>query len=319
MARLVIASMPSYFSSAFIGLALFCFSSRHSNKIKVGAFLHPYLLSLGLRNSQKLPINDKNSVFGQHSSFFRHRIFTYFSQRFDLNQFDYSSQLGWDRFYNTSNNDTNVLNDEFYEWHQSFSNERIIDQLPLTVSSVVMVGCGTSRLPEQLCRDRSLRGITNMKVVCLDYSKVCIDIMNKYYFGSSTDDNENNVSCLTKNLFYVHGDATQMDKVLRKENLLNQADVILDKGLLDAILCGEGWDIDVERLLYGASQLLSPSGMYILICYKLNTSVKEILVEIGNNVGIHWDFDITTLSSQSISYSIGWKISYQSNKNKKDD
>jgi hypothetical protein len=98
-----------------------------------------------------------------------------------------------------------------------------------------------------------------------------------------------------------------MDKVLRKENLCNKVDVILDKGLLDAILCGEGWDIDVERLLNGASKLLSKNGMYILISYASIPSVKEVIVEIGNDVGIRWDLNITTLSSQSISYSIGYK------------
>ena len=213
-------------------------------------------------------------------------------------------------FYEMSNNNTNqFLGDEFYEWHKSLSNARIIDQIPLTVSSVIMVGCGTSRLPEQLCRDRSLRGITDMKVVCLDYSQVCIDAMNQYYFGtpSTTTTDDNNVSNFAKNLLYVHGDATQMDKVLRKENLCNQVDVILDKGLLDAILCGEGWDIDVERLLKGASKLLSKNGMYILISYALIPSVKEVIVEIGNNVGIQWDLNITTLSSQCLSYSIGYK------------
>lgn len=101
-----------------------------------------------------------------------------------------------------------------------------------------------------------------------------------------------------------------MKALAEKECTTGNVDVILDKGLLDALLCGEGWDTDVERLLTGASELLTTTdGMYQLISYKLASSTKTFLAQIGDQVGIQWDFDIPTLSSPYVSYSIGRRIS----------
>ena len=81
------------------------------------------------------------------------------------------------------------------------------------------------------------------------------------------------------------------------ENEINSSqqlsfDIIIDKGLTDAILCGEGWDGPLEKVLYESAKILSMgTGRYLLISYQLPSSTKEFLVNVGKDVGLEWEFD----------------------------
>lgn len=110
-------------------------------------------------------------------------------------------------------------------------------------------------------------------------------------------------------------------------------DVIVDKGLCDAIWCGEGWNGPLERLFEEVVQVLrrpnllssssssqsnavdpqqrsyvsssSTTGRYILVSYKLSTSNKQFLLEVGKQVGLQWEFDIPPpFSNHRVSVSI---------------
>jgi hypothetical protein len=92
---------------------------------------------------------------------------------------------------------------------------------------------------------------------------------------------------------YICGDAVQLSKTLRQdENFPSQYDVIMDKGLTDAILCGEGWDGPLKQLLTEASTVLNSGGKYALICYRLSDPTREFLQEVGDEVGLSWSFNV---------------------------
>ena len=232
------------------------------------------------------------------------------SIRLDLNQFDFSSCAEWDRFYkeveiSSNSNGTKDAREEpkYYDWHASLPNELVIDQIPDTATNVVVVGCGTSYLPQQLYNHRVARD-QQITIVCLDYSKICIDQLQHFYEQSvqKTFTSTNNNSSMS----FVHGDATCLVESLGEENI-GQVDVILDKGLIDALMCGDGWDGDVERLFSGVSSLLrSNGGLYLLISYKLSRGVQALLMQIGEAYGMDWKFDIPPSTAQ-VSFSIGRK------------
>ncbi len=82
---------------------------------------------------------------------------------------------------------------------------------------------------------------------------------------------------------FVVGDATKLKESLKNHGKEEEYDVVVDKGLLDALLCGEGFDRDVDRLVRGIREVLTKEwwGMHVLICFRLSRSLKESLVELG--------------------------------------
>ena len=58
-------------------------------------------------------------------------------------------------------------------------------------------------------------------------------------------------------------------------------DVIIDKGLLDALLWGDGFDI--QRFMSGINDTLIPNnwGLQILICFPLSESLEQIKFGLG--------------------------------------
>jgi hypothetical protein len=97
-------------------------------------------------------------------------------------------------------------------------------------------------------------------------------------------------------------------------------DVIVDKGLLDALLCNEGWEPAVTSLLLGSCDLLAvrgrqhaisdeglsavpsliateaehptSSGRYLLISYSLPKATREYLIGTVAEKSLQWTFDL---------------------------
>ena len=79
-------------------------------------------------------------------------------------------------------------------------------------------------------------------------------------------------------------------------------DVIIDKGLLDALMCGEGFDI--ERLVDSINDVLTPQdwGMHVLICFQLSKASKQSMIDLGirrKETKLEWDFDIPVEGSEN--------------------
>ncbi|KAL3795113.1 hypothetical protein ACHAW5_010400 [Stephanodiscus triporus] len=235
--------------------------------------------------------------------------------------FDYSSRLGWDVFYENGIKkrqeedgpiEVGVVVESSpteyeYEWHSHIPHSAIAEAIRPAISaassryrprssrqsgrapSILLVGCGNSGLPRALHDAFD----ADVRVTCLDYSPACIDAMRSLYGNAYP------------NVDFVVGDATDLGGVVWNEvdgagdlsgGDTRWFDVVVDKGLLDALMCGEGFD--VERLMGGINDVLVPHswGMHVLICFPLSTASKRILEEFP---GLEWDFDIPVEGSEN--------------------
>ena len=178
---------------------------------------------------------------------------------------------------------------EPFEWHASLPHSKVFESMPPSSidGSVLLVGCGTSTMPIELYDLRE----GNTRVVCLDYSEPCVEQLK----ASWTEGRGN--------MTFVCGDATRLKEVDFAQGN-GKFDAIIDKGLIDALMCGESWDRDVERLLSSAAAILKPSiGEYLLVSYKLTTSTKEFLEEVGDEVGLQWKFGLEDEDNSRVSFS----------------
>lgn len=153
-----------------------------------------------------------------------------------------------------------------------------------------MVGCGTSRLPEAIWEQSA-----NADITLLDSSTTCIQQLKNRY-GESAQ--------------YACGDALRLSKLLSNVDGDSSLyyDTLVDKGLMDALLCGEGWNGPVQQLLQEAVAVLRPySGRYMLISYRLPTATKDFLASMGQEIGLLWQFDCEG-SNDRVGISIATKI-----------
>ncbi|KAL7486434.1 hypothetical protein ACHAW6_012029 [Cyclotella cf. meneghiniana] len=256
--------------------------------------------------------------------------------------FDFSSKPGWDNFYRTgrelSQQDTaDIVEDSAcpsleYEWHSHIPHSAIIDAIAPSIHSalhhsslptsrdrrmpsILIIGCGNSSLP-RILHDAFSHPV---RITCLDYSAVCIDMIRQMY-GSSCP-----------NMDFVVGDATKLKDVLKEHNSEDKTnsnmesdskkeyryDVVIDKGLMDALMCGEGFE--VEALQRGIDQVLTTHdwGIHVLICFPLSTRTKESLVDLGkshdreerneNGSRLFWRFNVQVAGSDKgrASFNVG--------------
>lgn len=155
------------------------------------------------------------------------------------------------------------------EWHSSVSMETLVSLIPSDASSVVMVGCGNSLLPEAIAGFRP-----DVHMTLQDSSRSCIQMLQQRHGDAMT---------------YAVGDATKLSQCLVAEGP-KRFDVIFDKGLMDALFCNEGWDGPISFLVREASMVLKDNGQYILVSYKLPKSTREFLAEVGQANNLEWTF-----------------------------
>lgn len=217
--------------------------------------------------------------------------------------FDFSSRTGWDNFYKKGNQ-SESLEELEYEWHSHIAHSVIVDAISPTISnaasryaqindaaaknklpSILLIGTGNSALPRVLHDAFD----TPVRVTCLDYSPVCIEMIRSMY------------SDLCPNMDFILGDATRLQHAVNN----TKYDVIVDKGLLDALMCGEGFDSDLEKLMAGIDGVLTCQewGISVLICFQLSSASKQSLVELvdrgkSSAPALFWDFDVPVEGSE---------------------
>lgn len=230
--------------------------------------------------------------------------------------FDFSSRSLWEMYY--AKNAPTMID----EWHSSVPlniiSDYVLDSETVQYRSenkhhennILVLGCGTSHLPEALFALAS----TNpqpfpIKMTLLDSSPTCIKQLQQRYTGSSID----------QALTFVCCDALQMAKslILRQDVPTQQSspplssslfDVVVDKGLMDALLCGEGWNMTVERLLREVVGVLRTKGTYVLVSYRLSAATKKFLSNVGHEIGLtSWEFDCNG-SNHRVSISTSRKV-----------
>lgn len=194
--------------------------------------------------------------------------------------FDFSSSTGWEDYYRNGSEgeeeDTKVV----VEWHASLPLEEIADKIPMN-SKCLMIGTGLSHLPATVLERQ------NAAITLQDSSKTCIEQLRDRY-GDTME--------------YAVGDATVLSSYIEEATF----DIVVDKGLMDAIFCGEGWNAPIASLLEEASRVLKTGGMYLLVGYKLPPSTQEYLVKAGRMADLTWEFDVEG-SSERVGISIALK------------
>ena len=142
----------------------------------------------------------------------------------------YGKKSYWDHFYKTNSG---------YEWYCPYEAFReAFEDLPRD-SRILIVGCGNSPLPLDLAKD----GFTDL--TCTDYSEPVIYQMSQRYPWLHFEVQD------VRNLGYDS----------------NSFDLVVDKGTLDAILCGENAQRNAHFMLREIARVLRPGGQYFLITY----------------------------------------------------
>ena len=103
-----------------------------------------------------------------------------------------------------------------------------------------MSGCGNSRLTEDMFED-GYTSITN-----IDISRVCIEQMVERYKDKPT-------------LQWQQMNCCALD--FPDETF----DVVLDKGTLDSVLCGEGSTANTAKMCSEVSRVLKPNGVFLIV------------------------------------------------------
>jgi SAM-dependent methyltransferase len=233
----------------------------------------------------------------------------------DGDSFDFASKLGWEQFYQKE-----LAIDDIKEWHSSIPLETIASYCNPTRYSdvqlgkvrsmydcdILMIGCGISHLVDVILNQNLLNN-KSTHITLLDSSVSCIDQLKHRY----QDHPKKSDMC------FVCGDAINLRSSLA--HLDNGSihhrrkfyDFIIDKGLMDAILCGDGWNTPIASLVVEVANALkstsSGAGRYILVSYKLPKSTADYLIDEGIKAGLTWEFNCVG-SNKRVSISIATNV-----------
>ncbi|GMH16241.1 hypothetical protein Nepgr_018082 [Nepenthes gracilis] len=149
--------------------------------------------------------------------------------------------------------DERFSKEEHYEWFKDYSYFRhlILDHIKPN-SFVLELGCGNSRLSEEMYKD----GITN--ITCTDLSPVAVDKMQSRVYLKGY-----------KEIKVMAAD--MLDLPFGGENF----DVVIEKGSMDVLLVdsGDPWNprpasvSKVMAMLQGVHRVLKPNGIFISISF----------------------------------------------------
>ena len=177
---------------------------------------------------------------------------------------DYSSLDFWEKRYTNEHL-------EIFEWYQTYETlKEKIGEYFKTTDKVLNVGCGTSKFAEDLYID-DIKDVTN-----IDFSENAIKIMVEYYQEQQVEMN------------YKKMDVCEMTEFADKT-----FDVVFDKALLDAMLCGENALITVEKMMKEVYRVLKDEGYYIIIS-NTNEDGRKLLFD--NKM---WEYSVMEIEKPS--------------------
>ncbi|ELR15315.1 catalytic, putative [Acanthamoeba castellanii str. Neff] len=170
----------------------------------------------------------------------------------------------WDKRYKKD--------EEQFDWYQRYDTlKHILEEVtPKSMDRILMVGCGNSRMSEHMVED----GYAATSITNVDISPVVIDQMRKKH----------------PEMDWRVADATRMPEFGDRT-----FDAAIDKGTMDAILCGEGSAENTEKILSEMARIIKPGGVFLLITYgqpktRLHYLCKE---KFG------WDVEQRTVAKQA--------------------
>ena len=177
----------------------------------------------------------------------------------------YGKAAYWDERY--------TKDPEPFDWYQRYSGLKdLIAQYVKKTDHILNVGCGNSRLSEDMYDD----GYTS--IANIDVSKVAVDQMvEKYRDKSGLTWQEMNMATL--------------------EFPVETFDIVLDKGTVDSILCGEGSTGNVGKAMAELSRVLKPTGAFIMISY----GIPDNRLGYIENDTYKWKVQVHTIAKPTVS------------------
>jgi len=132
---------------------------------------------------------------------------------------------------------------EPFDWYQRWAGVKdTFTQFIQASHNILVVGCGNSRLSEELYEE-GYHNITN-----IDISGTVIKAMQEKYRDKP-------------GMSYKQMDSRALEM---PEATFN---VVIDKAMLDAILCGEGSTHNAQKMLTEVAKALVPNGVYITVSH----------------------------------------------------
>ncbi|TFJ86816.1 hypothetical protein NSK_001904 [Nannochloropsis salina CCMP1776] len=153
----------------------------------------------------------------------------------------------WDSRYTTD--------PEPFDWYQRYSGLKgLLKQHIRKSDSILMAGCGNSSMSEDMYEDGFTR-ITN-----IDISRVVVNQMRESHRGKTS-------------MVWQHMNACALNFPDASFN------VVLDKGTLDSILCGNGSLNNGAMMCMEVSRVLKADGIFIVISYGIPENRLQYLQE----------------------------------------
>ncbi|GAB5353360.1 hypothetical protein AAMO2058_000030300 [Amorphochlora amoebiformis] len=195
----------------------------------------------------------------------------------------FGSKSYWEKRYQTQCSNMQPNNGStLFEWYCGYSSLQGYVYEMLNISQefrgvhsdekanvkILVIGCGNSKLSHDMHKD----GFANTQ--SMDYSEIVIKHMKKLY--------------------------PHLAHTYHVENMLNISlpdackDLVLDKGALDAIFCGDNSYENIKIALTHISRILKPGGWYLMMSY----APREHRVHHLNNPDFRWEIFHTELDAR---------------------
>lgn len=131
-----------------------------------------------------------------------------------------------------------------FDWYQQYAGlAPVLQKYVPKASRILMVGCGNAVLSEDMVNDGY------QEIINIDISSVVIAAMQTKYQDFPQ-------------LKYLTMDVRDMSSFAD-----NEFDSVVDKGMLDSLMCGPSAHLSAAKMLEEVRRVLKPGGNYILITY----------------------------------------------------
>eukprot|EP01121_Diplochlamys_sp_Union-15-3_P001523 TRINITY_DN11313_c0_g1_i1.p1 TRINITY_DN11313_c0_g1~~TRINITY_DN11313_c0_g1_i1.p1 ORF type:complete len:216 (-),score=42.39 TRINITY_DN11313_c0_g1_i1:16-663(-) len=150
---------------------------------------------------------------------------------------DYGNKEYWDHKY---------LEERIFDWYQDyFSLKDLLNNLIPKTKRVLVVGCGNSKLSEDMVND----GYES--VINVDVAHIVVKQMQK---RSKEQKLENKLSFMTMDVRALAFRTAAID-------------IVVDKGTLDALACSENYSNNIAMMCSEISRTLVKGGVFLVITY----------------------------------------------------